>query len=81
MPTAVMSKTRTPAKGPVARWRDSVGQWACAGTLDSVVKSERWDDVSDMLFRLNLVIVIFNPKTSIALKSVLPTTRDEGEPS
>ena len=71
MPTAVMSKTRTPAKGPVARCRDSFGHWACALALVSVVEAVRWDEVSDMLIRLGLVIVIFNPKTSIALKPVI----------
>ena len=63
MPTAVMSKTRTPAKGPVAGRRDSVGHWACALALVSVVEAVRWDEVSDMLFRLGLVIATFNRKT------------------
>ena len=71
MPTAVMSKTRTPAKGPVARCRDSFGHWACALALVLVVEAVRWDEVSDMLFRLGLVIVIFNLKTSIALKAAI----------
>jgi hypothetical protein len=54
-----MSKTRTPAKGPVARYSDSGGQWACPGALERVVKAVLWVGVLDMLFRLDLVDYYF----------------------